>query len=162
MRYSLRTVLVSKELISLFGEVSLYTHLPHGHGDYEGKTYCKINNRFKEIFLDDIFTTSEQKEFLRSYCEKNLQQQPRTYFSGSKPLCKHLEINDIKTFVLDDRFLILIFQPYCAGNYVDGPVVVKIPYDELKDRWDPENPIALIIPITHFTSSWDKENFTVY
>src|ERR1700722_16621585 len=55
MNYSLRTVLFSKEIISLFGHTNVYTHLPHSWGRYEGKTYCKINGKFKEISLNDIF-----------------------------------------------------------------------------------------------------------
>src|SRR5262249_33741108 len=61
MSYSLRTVLYSKEVVSLFGHTDIYTHLPHSWGHYEGKTYCKTNGHFKEISLNDIFSTPQQK-----------------------------------------------------------------------------------------------------
>jgi hypothetical protein len=37
MHYSLRTVLLSREVISLFGHTDVYTHLPHSWGSYEGE-----------------------------------------------------------------------------------------------------------------------------
>lgn len=159
MSYSLRTVLFSKEIISLFGHTDVYTHLPHSWGHYEGKTYCKINGKFKEIFLNDIFTTSEQKEFLRSYCENDLKQRSYWYFGGDEPILTHLDADAIHTFVVDEKSLIIVFSPYSVGNYVDGPHIIQIPYQELKDHWNPKNPIASLLPLTDFTSSWDLENF---
>lgn len=159
MHYSLRTVLFSREIISLFGHTDVYTHLPHSWGRYEGKTYCKINGKFKEISLNDIFTTSDQKEFLRSYCENNLKQRSYWYFADDYPLRLHLDVNDINTFVVDDKSLIIIFSPYCVGNYVDGPHYIQIPYEELKGHWNPKNPLTALLPLTAFTSSWDAENF---
>ncbi|HSX11992.1 MAG TPA: RsiV family protein [Rhabdochlamydiaceae bacterium] len=158
MRYSLRTVLFSKEVISLFGETDLYSGLPHGSGFYEGKTYCKINGKYQEITLNDFFTTSDQKEFLRQYCEKTLKTQPSSYFSGNAPLRTDLKISDINTFVIDGSCLIIIFQPYAVSNYVDGPFVVRIPFDDLKRYWNLKNPLALLLPLRNFISSWEKEN----
>lgn len=159
MSYSLRTVLFSKEVISLFGHTDVYTHLPHSWGRYEGRTYCKIDGKFKEISLNDIFTTLEQKEFLRNYCENNLKKRSYWYFGGDEPILTHLDSDAIHTFVIDDKSLIIIFSPYSVGNYVDGPHIVQIPYDEIKDHWNPQNPIAQLLPITNFVSSWDFENF---
>jgi len=159
MSYSLRTVLFSKEIISLFGHTNVYTHLPHSWGHYEGKTYCKINGKFKEISLNDIFTTSEQKEFLRSYCENDLKKRSYWYFGGDEPILTHLDADAIHTFVVDEKSLIIVFSPYSVGNYVDGPHIIQIPYEELKDHWNQKNPIALSLPLTDFTSSWDLENF---
>lgn len=159
MNYSIRTVLFSKQIISLFGHTNVYTHLPHSWGRYEGKTYCKVNGKFKEITLNDIFTTSEQKEFLRNYCENNLKQRSYWYFGGSEPILTRLDEDAIHTFVIDDESLIIVFSPYSVGNYVDGPHFIQISYEDLKDHWNPKNPIALLLPFTDFTSSWDLENF---
>lgn len=158
MRYSLRTVLFSKEVISLFGEIDLYTNLPHSYGRYEGKTYCKINSKYQEITLDDLFTTPAQKEFLRLYCENDLKKQSCNYFTDKAPLRANLEAKDLDTFVVDDRFLILIFQPYSVGNYVDGPFFVKIPFEDLKGHWNSKNPLASLLPLNEFISSWDLSN----
>ena|ERR1700722_15334662 len=159
MSYSLRTVLFSKKIISLFGHTDVYTHMPHSWGHYEGRTYCKINGKFKEVFLNDIFTTPEQREFLRSYCENDLKQHSYWYFGGDEPIFTHLDAESIHTFVIDDKSLIIVFSPYSVGNYVDGPHIIQIPYEDLKDHWNPKNPIATLLPLTDFTSSWDLENF---
>jgi Protein of unknown function (DUF3298) len=159
MSYSLRTVLFSKEIISLFGHTDVYTHLPHSWGHYEGKTYCKINGKFKEVSLNDIFTTTEQKEFLRDYCESDLKHRSYWYFGGDEPILTQLDADAIHTFVVDEKSLIIVFSPYSVGNYVDGPHIIQIPYEELKDHWNPKNPIATLLPLADFTSSWDLENF---
>jgi hypothetical protein len=159
MSYSLKTVLYSKTVISLFGHTDVYTYLPHSCGYYEGKTYCKISGRFKEIALSDLFATPQQKEFLRAYCENNLKQRSHGYFDQKDPLRDHLDENDIHTFVVDERSLIIIFSPYCVGNYVDGPHFIQIPYEALRAHWNPQNPLAKLLPITTFVSSWDFENF---
>ena len=143
----------------LFGHTDVYTHLPHSWGRYEGKTYCKINGKFKEISLNDIFTTPEQKEFLRSYCENDLKQRSYWYFGGDEPILTQLDADAVHTFVVDEKSLIIVFSPYSVGNYVDGPHTIQIPYEELKDHWNPKNPIALLLPLTDFTSSWDIEDF---
>ena len=36
------------------GEFDVYTNLPHSSGLYEGRTFSKMNGKFKEITLDDI------------------------------------------------------------------------------------------------------------
>ena len=59
INYSLRTVFFSTDLISLFGDIFVYNHLPHGWSYYESKTFYKTNGKFKEITLEDLFTTYE-------------------------------------------------------------------------------------------------------
>lgn len=161
--YTLRTVFFSKDLVSLFGEFGEYTNLPHGRSYYEGKTFCKINGRFKEITLNDLFVSPQQKEFLRNYCEKDLKNQGISYFSGVDPLCTRLEQKDIHTFVIDDQFLMIIFQPYIVGGWADSPFLVKIPYEHLKDQWDSINFLSPIlnkvIASKSFIASWDQDEF---
>lgn len=162
MSYALKTVFFSKEIVSLFGEINVYNHLPHGWSSYEGKNLCKINGQFHEVSLKDLFVTESQKEFLRSYCEDNLKyknEQP-TYFSGDNPLCAHLDPKNIHTFVLDHQSLIIIFQPYCVGGCGDGPFMVKIPYEHLKGHWNSAHPFVGMLNRTinsqPFTSSWEE------
>lgn len=160
MNYNFRTVFFSKELISLFGEIIVYDHLPHGWSRYEGKTFCRIKEKFQEITLNDLFTTPKQKEFLRSYCESNLKKHKCSYFFGNEPLDTKLDLNYINTFVVDNDFLIIIFQPYVVGGCIDGPFNVKIPYGELKDKWNPKNPLISILKkvseVKDYTSAFDK------
>ena len=161
--YNQRTVFLSKDIISLFGELHQYTQLPHGRARYEGKTFCKINGQFKELTLDDLFATNEQKEFLRNYCEQDLKKQGMTYFSGNEPIRASLEQEDISVFVIDDHFLIIIFQPYVAGGYADGPFFVKIPHEHLKDRWNATNrlssTLSQILASKSFIATWDEDAY---
>lgn len=160
LQYSLETVFFSKKIISLFGKFNEYINLPHGKARYEGKTFCKIHNQFKEIKLENLFTTPNQIKLLISYCENNLKNQPISYFAGENVLRTTLSQDDLYTFVVDDRFLILVFQPYGVGSYADGPFFVKIPYEHAKNMWNADNPLALLINDVvssgQFISSWNE------
>jgi uncharacterized membrane protein YjdF len=82
MNYHLRAILFSDNVVSLMGDVFVFAHLPHGWIRYEGKTYVKTNDSFKEITLNDLFSLPSQKEFLRSYCE-NFFKHDNIVFLGS-------------------------------------------------------------------------------
>ncbi len=159
MSYTLKTVFFSPEILSLFGEVHVYAHLPHGWWRYEGKTLCKIQGKLKEIKLWDLFSTTSQREFLRKYCEDDLKTNSISYFSGKEPLRTRLEFEDMRTFVIDDKFLIILFQPYTVGGLVDGPWHVKIPYEHLRDHWNKAHPLPKLLHKTlsskSYTASWD-------
>jgi hypothetical protein len=132
-----------------------------GYDIYEGKTFYKINGRFQEITLNDLFVTSEQKEFLRSHCERELKNQKGSYFSGEDPLRTRLEQEELRTFVVDDQFLMIIFQPYVAGGCADAPLVVKISYQCLKNQWNVSHPfsdiLTRVITAQTFVASWDED-----
>jgi hypothetical protein len=161
MNYHLRTILFSDNVVSLMGELFVYDHLPHGWTRYEGKTYVKTNGSFREITLDDLFPQNNQREFVRSYCEKFFKHHADcSYFQGIDPLCHHLDPKLIKTFVMDHESLILVFQPYTVGGCADGPFTVKILFKELRGKWQIDNPLEKHLPITkNFLSSWDKDNW---
>jgi hypothetical protein len=161
MNYTLRTVFFSQDIISLFGEIYVYDHLPHGWKRYEGKTFCRIQGKLKEIELWDLFSTERQREFLRKYCEDRLKAHSISYFSGNNPLRNRLEHEDIRTFVIDDNFLIIFFQPYIVGGLEDVPFHVKISYQLLRDHWNTSHPLLLHLRKTlsskSYTASWDAE-----
>lgn len=160
--YKFRTVFFSKEVISLFGQLSVHDRMPHGWKQYEGRTFCKINGQFKEISLDDLFITDEQKEFLRVTCEESLKNDPISYFSGNEPLHTRLKQEELHTFVVDDQHLIIIFQPYSVGSGADGPFVVKIPFDRLKGHWNISHPLFSLMHVTlrshEYISSWNIDD----
>jgi len=160
MNYSLRTVFFSADIVSLFGEIHVYDHLPHGWWRYEGKTLCRIQGKLKEVELGDLFSTVDQKEYLRKYCENSLKSDSISYFSGEDPLRTRLEFEDMRTFIIDDKFLIVFFQPYTVGGLGDGPPQVKIPYEHLKDKWNTSHPLTQLIDKTisskFYTASWDQ------
>ncbi len=162
MNYQLKTVLFSDNIVSLLGEIFVYAHLPHGWLRYEGKTFVKMNGIFKEITLDNLFPKSSQKEFLRRYCEEYCKNTfvNGSYFQGEDPLCNDLDLELIKTFVVDRESLIIVFQPYEVGGFADGPFVVKIPFNELMGKWQVGNILEKQLPIaTNFLSSWEEENW---
>ncbi len=161
LAYNLRTVFFSKDIVSMFGQFNEYTNLPHGWALYEGMTFCKVKGRFEKMTLAELFATDEQKEFLRSYCERDLINQGASYFSGKEPLRTSIDQKDISTFVIDDHFLIIIFQPYCVGGYADGPFFVKIPYEHLTDYWNVENRFSFtlnqVIESKAFIATWNED-----
>jgi hypothetical protein len=166
MNYSLRTVFFSPDIVSLFGEIHVYDHLPHGWWRYEAKTLYRVQGKLKEVELWDLFTTAEQREFLRKYCENSLKVDSFSYFSGENPLRTKLEYEDMRTFVIDDKFLIVFFQPYTVSGLGDGPPQVKIPYEHLRDHWNNAHPFPEILQktlsfksyITSWDGDWDSQN----
>lgn len=158
MNYSLKTVLFSDNLISLFEEISIYNDLPHDEGCYKGITFYKKNGTFLPLTLQELFSTPTQKEWLRSYCEQFLKTNTiaASYFSGEAPFLTFLEPNLIRTFVLESEALCIIFQPYTVAGGADGPPIIKISYQLLKNHWNPSNPLSQFLPIVHFTSSWHQ------
>ena len=162
LSYHLRTVFYSKQVVSLFGEVHEYTHLPHGWTKYEGRTYYKKNGKFSPLVLNDLISTKEGWEFIRKYCENILKNDSCTYFSGETPLRTALEVKDLNTFILDDQALIFVFQPYTVAGGMDGPPIVRISWDELRKFVKPSHPLCLILNETirskDFISSWDESS----
>jgi hypothetical protein len=67
------------------------------------------------------------------------------------------------SFVINDQFLIIIFQPYVAVSCADGPFVVKIPLSDLEGHWDSRHILCpllqKIIASGQFTSWVNREYF---
>jgi hypothetical protein len=158
LSYKYRSVFFSKNIMSFFGELTVHDRLPHGWKQYEGKSLYKSNGRWREIQLDDLFHTENQKKFLRTTCEKSLRSNLMSYFSGNNPLRITLEEEDVQTFVLDSQHLIIIFQPYSVGGCTDGPFVVKIPFIALENCWKNPPPAYSIltqaVDSDAYLSSW--------
>lgn len=160
MNYHLRAILFSDNIVSMMGDIFVFAHLPHGWIRYEGKTYVKTNNSFKEITLNDLFPLTSQKEFLRNYIENFFKYDDNcSFFQGAEPLRDHLDQEMINLFVVDHESLIIIFQPYAVGGFADGPFSVKIPFTELIGKWQAGNPLEKHLPIKNFLSTWDADNW---
>lgn len=161
MSYNLRTIFFSDYIVSLFGEVFVYAHLPHGWTRYETKTYIKQGTLFKEITINDLFPSANQKELLRVYCEDYFKHKDYqcNYFNDTDPLHDPLLPDYLKLFVVDHESIRIIFQPYTVGGCGDEPFTVKIPFNEARKMWQPGNPVEKLLPITNnFVSSWDSQN----
>lgn len=159
--YQFRTVFFSDEVISLFGELTVHDRLPRGWKRYEGKTLCKIEDKWREIRLCDLFPKEKQQELLRKACESSLKADPSSYFSGNDPLNTKLNYDDISTFVIDEKHLIIVFQPYSVAGGSDGPVRVKIPLELLVSEWAISHPLLpALVKVSEsqsFLSSWDLD-----
>lgn len=160
--YRFRTVFFSDDVVSLFGELIVHDRLPRGWKRYEGKTLYKIEGQWKEIALNDLFQTKEQKEFLRAACETGLKDDPMSHFSGDSPIYTTLKHDDIHTFVVDEQNLIVVFQPYSVGGCSDGPIQVKIPLSDLDLNWNAAHPFCVLLSQATsgiYVSSWDEDAF---
>jgi hypothetical protein len=158
LNYTMSTVFFSKDLISIFGEFTRYTNFPHDSKRYEGKTFCRVNGKFREIRFDDLFSTAEQKEFIRKYCEDTLKDQAIGYFGEDPPLRDSVELTEIQSFLIHESFLVIVFQRYVVDGLNDYPTTLNIPYIILKDHINPSNPLIPILKQTvaskAFISSW--------
>lgn len=127
---------------------------------YEGKTVCKKDGVVKEISFNDLFDTPSRQEWVRKYCEEILKKEPTSYFSGKDPLRTFLELREIHTFIIDDQFLRIIFQPYSIRGCFDTPFIVSLSYEALKEQWNPTNPLVDLLPQVissqEFSSSWNE------
>lgn len=158
MSYSLKTVFFSENVISLFGQISVYDHIPHERRRYEGLTFYKDKGKFVPLSLQDLFSTSTEKEWLRNYCELYLKTDAMSssYFSGKTPLLTSLDYNLIHTFIIEPEALYIIFQPYTVAGMTDTPPTIKISYDKLKAYWNPSNPLVKRVPFTPTTDLWSE------
>lgn len=159
LNYSLSTVFLSKDVVSIFGEFTRYTNFPHDNKRYEGKTFCRVNGKFKSISFEDLFSTSEQKEFVRKYCENALKERSIGYFGEDPPFRNSLDLKEIQTFLIHEDFLVIIFQRYVVAGLNDYPTILKIPYNILKGHIDPNNPLIPLlekaVASRSFISSWN-------
>jgi hypothetical protein len=159
LNYWLSTVFLSKDIVSIFGEFTRYTNFPHGNKCYECKTFCRVNGKFKSISFDDLFSAGEQKEFVRKYCEDTLKNGSIGYFGEDSPLRDQLDLNEIRTFLIHEDFLVIVFQRYVVAGLEDYPTTLKIPYNELKDHVNPNIPLISLLEKTveskSFISSWN-------
>ena len=127
LSYALNTVFLSKDVVSVFGEFTRYTHFPHDTKRYEGKTFCKINGKFKKISFDDLFITAEQKEFVSKYCEDTLKNGSIGYFADDPSWRDQLDLQEIQTFLIHENFLVIVFQRYVVAGLDDYPTTDKNP-----------------------------------
>lgn len=140
--------MVSDNVISLFGQISIYEQLPHERKRYEGLTFYKDQGKFVSISLQELFSTSIEKEWLRNYCEQFLKTDAivSSYFSSKRPLLTSLDSHLIHTFVLEPEALCIVFQPYTVAGMTDSPPIIKIPYEKLKVHWNPANSLVKYVP----------------
>lgn len=159
LNYKMKTIFFSKDVVSIFEEFSRYTNLPHESVRYEGKIFCKINGKLKQIYFDDLFPTESDKEFIRKHCEDVMIAGSIGYFGEDSSFRESLNLDDVKNVVIDEQFLIIIFQRYVVAGLDDLPTVLKIPHHVFKSRLNSNNPLISLLEKTIesklFVSSWE-------
>lgn len=159
LNYSLSTVFLSNDAVSIFGEFTRYTNFPHDNKCYEGKTFCRVNGKFKLISFDDLFSTTEQKKFIKKYCEDALKNESIGYYGEDPPLRDQLDLKEIQTFLIHEDFLVIVFQRYVVAGLDDYPTTLKIPYNIIEGHINPNNPLIPLlkkaVASKSFISSWE-------
>lgn len=152
--YTFRTVFFSNDIVSFFGEANVYDQDSNWEF-FEAKTYYKNNGKFSPITLNDLFVTTQQKDFLKNYIEK-------VATTNQVDACNPIEQNYQHSFTLTDKSILVVLQPK-IGVCDKEPLIVSIPYESLKDQWKPDNPIAKALPqileSKSYTSGWDEDQF---
>ncbi len=160
--YQYRTVFLSNEVISLFGELSVADRLPRIWKQYECKTLFKDHNNWEEVTLSNLFSSPHKKELLRKACENQLKDNPLSYFSGNTPLYLSLKLDHNPLFVIDHQYLIVIFGPYSVGGCCDGPLTAKIPLSTLQNEWNLKHPllecVSRAIESRDYITTWETDN----
>lgn len=150
--YTFRTVFFSNDIVSFFGEANVYDQDSNWEF-YEAKTYFKDNGKFTALTINDLFSTPQQKDFLKSYIEKVAK-------ANQVESCDPVDQNYTQSFTLREKALLVILQPK-SGVCDRQPMIVSIPFDTLAGQWNPENPIARTLPQVlqskSYTSSWDED-----
>lgn len=128
--YELNLVCSTPFLISFYGSKYQYSGGAHGSVRYITKTFWKQDETIRELTLDDLFLTG-YREWLFQYCEDYFKLNRCGYYSYDDYSWVGFNPEDLDSFLLTEKGLLLIFQNYVISGYDDYPVTLLIPYIEL-------------------------------
>lgn len=132
----------SSNLISIYGYELQQRACPHGWTHYYGKNFWKKGTTIREIALSHIFIQeSDWCNFLLSYCDTYFKNTEYGYYKTDYGITPELEPKDLDTFILTEKGLMIIFQPYRVWGWADGPSSITIPYENIKGFIDPNGPL---------------------
>jgi hypothetical protein len=99
----------------------------------------------KEITLDDIFT-GKYLEALSDICIKDIEKQRNGEFSDNEWLKRGAgpDKENFRTFCITDDSLLITFQVYQVGPYVEGSKEVCIPYSAMKNYINYDGPLGFL------------------
>ena len=140
--YELSPVYYHPWLISIFGS-EYQGRGAHGRSYYKCKTFWqKKEGAILEVSLDDLFIQgSNYRQWMLDYCEHALKTSGYGYYSYRKELLPELNLEDLDTFVITNKGLMIIFRAYLVGGWGDGPDTITIPYADLKQWIAPQGPL---------------------
>lgn len=131
-----------RNLISIYGFESQTRACPHGWTRYKGKNFWQKEREVVELSLEDLFVKdSNWREFIINYCENYFKSVRYGYYAIEYGFEPELEANDLRIFLLTKKGLMIIFESYKVGGWADGPDMVIIPYQKIKNFIDPNGPL---------------------
>jgi hypothetical protein len=143
LEYRLLPTFYSDDLISLYGCCFRYYSAPHGSIRHEGRTFWMKGTVIRELDLDDLFIQdSTYTNFIIDYCVGILKATGTGYYTPDHPVIPEIKPFDIRTFVLSEKGLVVIFQPFVVETWTEGPSYVVIPYADLTPFIQPEGPLG--------------------
>jgi len=144
--YNLYPVLVRSNLISIYGSEFQARDCPHGWTNHEGKNFWRSGDKIIELEIRDLFTKGRDwQNFLLHYCKDYFVQHGTGYYGMEDCYIPELTNEDLETFVLTERGLVIVFRSYVVGGWADGPYMLAIPYAMLKNFINPNGPIKEIL-----------------
>jgi len=137
--YELNLVCSTPLLLSFYGSKYQYCGGAHGSVRYITKTFWKQDETIRELTLDDLFLPG-YREWLFQYCEDYFKLNRSGYYSYDDYSWVGFNPEDLDSFLLTEKGLLLIFQNYVISGYDDYPVTLLIPYVELTSIANSDRP----------------------
>lgn len=138
----------SPDLISIAGNIYLYTGGAHGITNPLTNNFYINNGRVRQLQLGDLFRPgSTYEEYLSRLCLNNLNKKGATWIKNGE--VTHLAEPDLRHFTISPHGLTFYFPPYMVGPYSDGSFTVDISFDSLGDYLDAEGPLQDLLSIPH-------------
>lgn len=128
--YELNLVCSTPSLMSFYGSRYQYCGGAHGSVRYITKTFWRQGETVRELTLDDLFLPG-YREWLFQYCENYFKLNRYGYYSFDDYSWLGFNPENLDSFLLTEKGLLLIFQNYVIWGYDDYPATLLIPYVEL-------------------------------
>jgi hypothetical protein len=142
--YDLFPVYSLPNLISVYGYESQTRSCPHGWMQYIGKNFWQNEDTVVEISLKDLFIKgSDWCNFLLKYCDQYFGSIVDEYYQQN--FISPLKVDDLDAFVLTEKGVMIVFQPYRVVGWADGPGVLITPYSDLRAYIDVDGPLKEIL-----------------
>ena len=118
----------NEALISMVTEKYAYISGVHGNIWWKSRNFDVKSNRY--LSLADLFYDGEYKRILNSKMEEMILDEPKKYHDlWEKPEIKN---DGFSNFYIDDKHLVIFFEPYELSFYAKGSVEFPIEGKELR------------------------------
>lgn len=135
--YELDLVCSTPILMSFYGSKYQYCGGAHGSVRYITKNFWRQDETIRELTLNDLFLPG-YRGWLFHYCEDYFKLNRCGYYSYDDYSWVGFNPENLDSFLLTEKGLLLIFQNYVISGFDDYPVTLLIPYIELTSIANPE------------------------